>query len=155
MKTQGLAKAGMAVGLALVLGACAPSAATLLEKSGLLETVGDAHASDPGLVGSWQLASLTENGKPPVEVTEPARFTAEFRAEGVISLRADCNRCLGTYKTNGEALTVGPMACQRAYCPSAPLDTTFAQLVSRSTAWTATQDGLELRSDAGQLRLKR
>ncbi|HVQ31760.1 MAG TPA: META domain-containing protein [Vicinamibacteria bacterium] len=107
------------------------------------------------LVGSWQLVSATPTGEAPVNPSEPERFTAEFAANGRVSLRADCNRCSGGYIATTGALTVSPMACTRAYCSSAPLDTTFTMLVGQSTVWTASNGSLELRGDSGVLRLRK
>jgi hypothetical protein len=44
------------------------------------------------------------------------------------------------------------MACTRAACSTAPLDTTYAGLVQGATSWSAAADRLELRSEAGVLR---
>jgi heat shock protein HslJ len=159
MRIQGLAQAGIALGLALAMGGCGGPGDVLTGIAREAEKVGvDPHANDGlGIVGSWRLVALTEAGKPTVTVPQPDRFTAEFRAEGVVSLQADCNRCLGAFKAGGDGtLSIGGnMACQLAYCPSAPLDTTFASLVSNATTWTATDGGLELRSPAGVLQLRR
>jgi heat shock protein HslJ len=107
------------------------------------------------LVGSWQLVSATPTGEAPVNPSEPDRFTAEFAADGRVSLRADCNRCAGGYTATTGALAVSPMACTRAYCASAPLDTTFTMLVGQATVWTASNGNLELRGDSGVLRLRK
>ena len=81
--------------------------------------------------------------------------SAEFAANGRVSLRADCNRCSGGYIATTGALTVSPMACTRAYCSSAPLDTTFTMLVGQATVWTASNGSLELRGESGVLRLRK
>ena len=107
------------------------------------------------LVGAWHLVSVAETGKPSVTVGEPERFTAEFGADGRVSLRADCNRCTGGYTATAGALTVGPMACTKAYCSSAPLDMTFTKLVSDATTWAGGKGSLELRGDSGVLRLRK
>lgn len=156
--TQRLWKTGIGLGLALAAAACGDSAATLPSSSTPPLQAGDSARSQDrsGLLGSWRLVSVNEAGKPPVVVAEPERFTAEFGASGRVSLRADCNRCAGGYTAGSDSLTVGPMACTRAYCAaSAPVDTTFAMLVSQAAAWTATDARLELRSASGTLLLRR
>ena len=87
----------------------------------------------------------------------PGPFTAEFGADGRVQLRADCNRCSGTYTAGSRNLTVGPMACTRAFCTAtAPLDTTFAALVGSAQTWTSSDDQhLELASTSGVLRFQR
>ena len=157
MTRQAIATRSAGLVLLLATVACGGSAQKLtaptlppMEGGGTLTAQGSL-----GLVGNWQLVSLTESGHASVDVAEPERFTAEFGPDGRVSLRADCNRCSGGYTATKGALTVGPMACTRAYCSSAPLDTTFAMLVSEAKAWTAANGGLELRGDSGILRLRR
>jgi putative lipoprotein len=101
--------------------------------------------------------SLGETGHDEVHIADPGSFTAEFGADGRVALRADCNRCSGTYTAGSRSLAVGPMACTRAFCTAtAPVDTTFAGLVSSAQTWTSSGDReLELASSAGVLRFQR
>jgi heat shock protein HslJ len=154
MKTTG--KLLMSFGLMLGAAACGGSGSltsSTTPPAGMGEGAGSQDRS--GLLGDWQLVTLTESGLSAVAVAEPQRFTASFAADGRVALRADCNRCSSGYSADGGTLTVGLMACTRAYCSSAPLDTTFASLVQQATTWTASNAGLELRSDAGTLKLRR
>jgi heat shock protein HslJ len=155
MKTA--VKVLMSLGLMLGAAACGSTAGNLSLPTPPLDAIGGGATSQDraSLLGDWQLVTLTESGRPSVVVAEPQRFTASFGADGLVALRADCNRCSGGYSAQGGKLTVGPMACTRAYCSSAPLDTTFASLVMASTTWTAANGSLELRSDAGALKLRR
>jgi heat shock protein HslJ len=106
------------------------------------------------LAGTWKAVSLAPAGASVVTIGEPERFTAEFR-DGRLSLLADCNRCSGGYTAAAGTLSTTPLACTRAYCASAPLDTQFTALVSSATAWTVSADRLELASPAGVARLRR
>jgi len=117
---------------------------------------GSSEGSRPvsGLIGTWQLVALTETGQRPVNVAEGERFTVEFSSDGRVALRADCNRCSGAYESEGNFLAIGPMACTRAFCPSAPFDSTFTTLVGRATSWQSVAASLELRSGAGRLQLR-
>ena len=157
MTRQAFAKRGAGLVLLVATVACGGSAERLTGAA-LPPTEGGGTLTARSrleLVGAWQLVSLTETGKDSVSVGEPERFTAEFGADGRVSLRADCNRCSGGYTATTGALTVGPMACTRAYCSSAPLDMTFTMLVSEATTWTAAKSSLELRGDSGVLRLRK
>jgi heat shock protein HslJ len=154
MKTTG--KLLMAVGLMLGAAACGGSGSLTSSTTPPAGTGEGASSQDRSeLLGDWQLVTLTKSGLSAVAVAEPQRFTASFAADGRVALRADCNRCSGGYSADGGKLAVGLMACTRAYCSSAPFDTTFASLVQQATTWTATKGGLELRSDAGVLKLRR
>jgi heat shock protein HslJ len=158
MKMRMFVKVGTGVALGLVAAACGSSSGSLTAPSTPPSVGAGAGASSQdhsGLLGSWQLVSLTETGQTPVNVKTPERFTATFGDDGRVSLLADCNRCAGGYTAKGDGLTVGPMACTRAYCESAPLDTQFAGLVSGATTWKANGAGLELRCDAGVLQFRR
>jgi heat shock protein HslJ len=107
--------------------------------------------------GTWRLVAVRANGQAEQPVTQPELFTAEFSSDGRASLRADCNRCLGIYKAGRTTLSVGPMACTRAFCTAtAPLDSTYQGLVSQAQTWNAPDDQhLELTSDEGSLRFSR
>ena len=106
--------------------------------------------------GTWRLASLQEAGEPASDIGA-ATFTAEFGADGRLSLAADCNRCSAVYEAGDRSLRIGVLACTRAYCAaSAPLDTTYTNLVDSARTWSVGPDGrLELTSAAGTLRFTR
>jgi len=107
--------------------------------------------------GTWRLVSMREAGQAEVVIGQPGTFTAEFGADGRVNLRADCNRCTGGYSADGRSLSVGLMACTRAFCVvTAPLDTTYTTLVGSARTWSVSGDRrLELASDAGVLRFQR
>jgi heat shock protein HslJ len=106
--------------------------------------------------GTWRLVSLREANGPEVAISRPELFTADFGADGRVHLRADCNRCTGTYGSGALSLSVGPMACTRAYCAAtAPLDDTFTRLVGAAVTWSADGQSLQLASTAGALRFRR
>jgi heat shock protein HslJ len=144
-----------AAGLMLGLAGCSLNGGTSLpEAPSLGGSSPVAAASLP--TGTWRLVSLREAGQPEFAVARPDLFTAEFSPDGRVTLRADCNRCMGGYTSGTRSLSVGPMACTRAYCgATAPLDDTFTKLVSGAQAWTADDRQLELASDAGTLRFQR
>ena len=157
MKMRAFVRIGIGLALGLGITACADSTGNLTAPTPPPGTGGSGASSQDGssLVGSWQLVSLTEAGKATVNVPAPERFTATFGSDGQVSLLADCNRCAGSYKSQGSGLTLGPMACTRAYCQSAPLDTDYAGLVSQATTWSSAGGTLELRCDAGVLEFRR
>jgi heat shock protein HslJ len=45
--------------------------------------------------------------------------------DGRISIRSDCNRCVGAATVADASLEVGLLACTRAFCPSSPVDNQF------------------------------
>jgi heat shock protein HslJ len=144
-----------AAGLVLSLAACSLNGGAALPAAPSTDGSSAAAAATlPG--GTWRLVSLRETGQPEVAVARPDLFTAEFTAGGRIELRADCNRCAGSYTSGAASLSVTPMACTRAYCvATAPLDSTFTKLAGEATTWTAGDERLELASDSGILRFQR
>jgi len=113
-------------------------------------------ATIPG--GTWRLVSMREDGHDAVSIADPGTFTTVFGEDGRVQVKADCNRCVAGYtaRSNG-SLTVGLMACTRAFCTAtAPLDTTFANLVAGAQTWSSADEGhLELVGNGGVLRFQR
>jgi heat shock protein HslJ len=142
-----------AAGLMLALTGCGLAGGVSLP-----EAPGTASAASASAVpgGTWRLVSLREAGQPEVAIARPDLFTAEFTAEGRLHLRADCNRCAGSYTAGDRTVSMSPMACTRAYCGgTAPLDDTFTRLAGAAATWSAGNDTLELASEAGILRFRR
>jgi len=146
--------------LALGLAACSGSGVPAVGPTPPVVTAPDGDGQTnatavTSLQGGWQLVSLQEAGGPVVAAPAPESFTAEFRADGRLHVQADCNVCNTSYEAGPGSLEVGLMACTRAYCASAPLDTTYVSLLGDSTSWTVEDARLELRSASGVLRFER
>ncbi len=62
--------------------------------------------------GEWRLQRFQVGGGGAVNVPIPARYTARFEPDGTVNFQVDCNRCSGSYTTDGNAITIGPLlAC--------------------------------------------
>lgn len=92
-----------------------------------------------------------------VPVPDPNRFTIEVGADGRLAVRADCNRCAGSYAQAGDVMRVAPaMACTRAFCSTtAPFDSEYERALSDATLVRSGSDSLEAVSGAGVLRFTR
>ena len=101
----------------------------------------------------WQLESFRPTGGPITPVPDPTLYTVRFGGDGRVAVRADCNRCAGTYQATGAALTIGPLACTLAACPLPSLGTQFTDALTRVSSYVQTQDVLLLVYDGGTLRL--
>lgn len=75
----------------------------------------------------WKLHSFQRPDSLSTEIQDPARFTLRFGDEGRVTVRADCNTCVGRYELTGQILHVEALACTRAYCGSASLDTEYVR----------------------------
>jgi heat shock protein HslJ len=78
--------------------------------------------------GEWRLQRLQVGGGGAVNVPIPARYTARFEPDGAVNFQVDCNRCSGSYTTDGNAITIGPLlACTLASCPPWSLSGPYLQ----------------------------
>jgi len=137
--------------LTLVLGAASAACAT-----GGADVTGASPLSG-GLVGAtWQLTAIEKTGQAP-EAVPAGLFALELRDSGDIHLVADCNQCNGRYRLGEGTLEVegGVLACTRAFCQSAPLDTDYVDLVAGVRSWEADASHLTLSGDAGRLSFAR
>jgi heat shock protein HslJ len=106
--------------------------------------------------GLWKLQSMRLAGATSSFVpSDPSRFTVEFKSDGAIGLRADCNSCGGTYSLSGNRLTVPGMACTLALCAT-PNGGEFANLIEgASTLDKNGDDTLSVSSADGAMTLIR
>ena len=154
---RSLALPALALGLAACSGsgvpAVGPTPPTAEAPDGNGQTGATAVTS---LQGVWQLVSLQEAGGAVVPAPAPARFTAEFGADGRLHAQADCNICNASYEAGPASLEVSRvMACTRAYCSSAPLDTQYTTLLTEAKTWSTEAGSLDLSSAAGVLHFRR
>ena len=96
--------------------------------------------------GVWKLQSIETLSAGLVGISRPDNYTVEFVDPTRVSVRADCNVCSGTYSLSGAGLTIGPLACTRAFCGATSQDTAFLEVLSSAT--TAGLRGIELSIDS-------
>src|SRR5262249_42518776 len=77
----------------------------------------------PNLAGtSWQLLKFQGGDGKTLSSVDHTKYSVAFAADGRVSVRIDCNRGTGTWKSAGpNQLVFGPLALTRAACPAAPL----------------------------------
>ena len=105
--------------------------------------------------GELKLQSLTRADSTTVAVAEPDRFTVQFLDDNRIAVRADCNRGAGSFSTNGNAVTVGPMAVTKAYCGSDSIDNEFLSLLDGTNVVMVSAASVLLTSARGSLQFNR
>jgi len=72
---------------------------------------------------SWQLVKFQGGDDKTLVPADKTRYTLAFDNDGSVSVRIDCNRGRGTWKSSGpNQLEFGPLALTRAMCPPAPLN---------------------------------
>lgn len=100
-----------------------------------LAACGSTSPPDRPLDGTdWRLVSLEsmsdEQGTTTVD--EPEKYTVSFGTDGRAAFRVDCNRGSGSFEaapadTDSGALTFGPIALTRMFCPQPSLDQDVAR----------------------------
>ena len=71
---------------------------------------------------SWQLVRFQGGDGKVLVPDDSAKYTAAFSADNVVTVRFDCNRGRGGWKSAGRnQLEFGPMALTRAACPPGSL----------------------------------
>lgn len=86
-------------------------------------------------VGSWSLQSFDLAGGQSVLVPDPESYLLELREDGGAHVRADCNRCNGSYSSSGTNLSMGLLACTRAACPPGSLDTDYLRALGAAASF--------------------
>ena len=71
---------------------------------------------------SWQLVKFQGGDGATLTPDDRAKYTIEFGAGGRLTVRIDCNRGSGTWKSaEPSRLELGPLALTRAKCPAGSL----------------------------------
>ena len=106
------------------------ASAAVAEAAPAEETAAEAPTGE--LAGtSWRLVKIMSMDDSTDVPDDPALYTLNFGADGVMSLQADCNRGSGSWSSESPGqLQFGMIAATRAMCPPGPLhDTYLAQFV--------------------------
>ena len=109
----------------------------------------------PALEGTpWQLTGYPNSAGQASKPIEGSRVTAEFR-DGKLAGSAGCNRYSGSYKLDGDKLTIGQAASTMMACadPAGVMEQESAYLAALESATTYTIDGDTLvptRADGAQ-----
>src|SRR5215475_6318158 len=74
-----------------------------------------------GLIGtSWRLVKFEGSDEKTLVPDDKSKYTISFASDGGVSIRIDCNRGHGTWKSSApNQIEFGPMALTRAMCPAA------------------------------------
>jgi heat shock protein HslJ len=129
----------------ILIAATVPLVSCSNEVTGPSEVVGTA----------WRLESMELTGAARFVPEDPSKFTVEFKADGQLAVKADCNGCGGSYTLTDGALTSGPLVCTLIACPR-PEGQQFAGIIDgTSQVEKDGDDQLEITSSEGKLVLTR
>ena len=103
-----------------------PAAAERMDISARAIPVG---ATQPGPAGtSWQLVKFVGGNGKVLTALDRSKYQVSFAADGSVSVRIDCNRGRGTWRSpQAGQLELGPLALTRAICPRADLTNRLAK----------------------------
>ena len=104
---------------------------------------------------TWRLVWLQETGSSIVVVDDPSRYTLQFGSDGRLAVRSDCNSCGGPYTLTGASLEVGPLACTRAFCGDASLDSRYTGALDRARSVARTDNEMTIQAGNTILRLRK
>ncbi len=119
-------------------------------------TISDIHP----LTGTeWQLVALDTSGS--TTTLTPAvqrRHTITFNEGGEAQLQLDCNRGRSTWtagkpKSGAGAISIGPVASTRMFCPQPSFGDQLASGVQAAERFTTTLDGRQLVLETPDIRL--
>ncbi|MFT4039825.1 MAG: META domain-containing protein [Thermomicrobiales bacterium] len=97
-------------------------------------------ASIPPIV--WQATRISGGDGAATEIADPARYNAQFLADGSILMQADCNRATASYTMADGALTVLPGISTLALCPADSHDQAFVAAINDATSFAFDDEGL-------------
>lgn len=107
-------------------------------------------AADTAFVGPvWQWQETAQADGSVVTVKSPERYTVQFMEDGIVVVRADCNRASGVYTVAGDALTIKVGAMTRAACPSGSLYMQFIESLNNAATFAFAADNLVIGQAAG------
>ena len=116
---------------------------------------GESPTSPSDLTGKmWRLVAIEPATGPSIAVADGSRYWIEFLTETRLSARADCNTCSGSYTLSGTTVTIGPLACTRAFCGEASLDTLFTQGLTDARELTLDEQLLQIKSPTTTLKFR-
>ena len=108
-----------------------------------------------GILWKWQQSIYGNDTEatPP----KPENYTVLLRQDGSLEIRADCNRCGGTYQMGDRHLSMQVTYCTRAMCPPGSLDQVFIRDLNAAVIYFL-KDGdllIDLKYDSGTMRFSR
>jgi putative lipoprotein len=94
-----------------------------------VEVLGEQQDAARDLTGTtWQLVRFQGSDDTTLTPDDRSKYTIAFERDGSLSVRLDCNRGRGTWKSSGpNQLRFGPLALTRAHCPPGSLHDQIAK----------------------------
>jgi len=104
--------------------------------------------------GVWGLEAFELDDGSVQDVPDTQTFTLSFQSDGRVHAEVDCNVCNGSYKTEGNAITFGLLACTLAACPPGTLDREFQTALGSAGSFVRVGSELSIRYAGGTMKLR-
>jgi heat shock protein HslJ len=107
---------------------------------------------------TWQVLTYNNGKQAVVSVLIGTSLNVNFGSDGAISGNSGCNTYLGTYKADGEDISIGPLGSTKKYCgtPEGVMnqEAQFLAALEKASKYLIEGDSLELRTTDGTLLVK-
>ena len=108
------------------------------------------------LVGPvWQWEQTVMNNGDTFVPDKPSNYTVEFKADGQVNIKADCNTANGAYTADGSSITINePLAMTMAICPPESLSDEFVKQLTGIAIYFFEGESLyfDLKFDSGTMK---
>jgi heat shock protein HslJ len=124
----------------------------------LLVVADDAARGQPSLTGTtWQWVQTLYHNDKRTAPAKPGMYTIRFREDGVVDVRADCNRKGGTYSLQGKRLSINITHSTMAACEPGSLENEFVRNLTAGTNYFFRGGNLyvDLKFDTGTMKFSR
>lgn len=121
------------------------------------ESTGETGAIGQKLFGLWKWQGTT-TPKEEIKPDDPNKYTVNFKEDGFVEIKADCNTGSAAYGLGGaNELHIGPIALTRAFCGEQSKDTVFVQQFQNSAIYffKGVDLSIDLTADAGTMHFAR
>jgi heat shock protein HslJ len=104
------------------------------------------------LIGdTWRLVSIVETGTTPVTIDDPAKYTLNFKEDGGLGVKSDCNTCGGPYSLSGNSIEIGPVVCTKVFCGDTSRDTAFTRALDKGRSASVDDNELTITGEGVRL----
>lgn len=106
----------------------------------------------PLLANGWYWKETRYNNDEIVVAASPADFLLTFMEDGRVSVATDCNNGSGSYQTEGNMVTFGPMATTKMACPGETQETEYLSMLNEIQSYFVDEETnliLQLKYDSG------
>jgi len=125
----------------------------LLDQTGAV--VAELLAAPPdAYVGAWVATGVNDGRQAVTSLAAGSSIALDLGSDGRVTGNATCNRYVGAYAVDGEAIRFGPLATTRMACPDEELaeqERAYLAGLAAAASWSVRGDRLELRDAHGAL----